>query len=79
MLWYQIQPVQTLNALGEYQKALELIQIGLWGNDSFAELHLEAAYAYKGLGNLPKAREEAEKALFYSANFIPAKQFLSAL
>ena len=79
MLWYQIQPIQTLNALGDYQKALELIQIGLWGNDSFAELHFEAAYAYKGLGDLQKAREEAQKALFYSANFSPAKELLSSL
>lgn len=76
MLWYQIQPVQTYNKLGEYQKALELAKIGLVGNDSFAELHLESAIAYKGLGDKERAREVAEKALHYSPNFQAAKDLL---
>ena len=79
MLWYQIQPVQTYNALGEYKKALELTRIGLKSNDSFAELHLEAAIAYKGLGNTQEAREEAQKALFYSPGFTKAKDFLASI
>lgn len=79
MLWYQIQPVQTYNALGEYEKALELIRIGLAGNDSFTELHLEAARAYKGLGNIQKARAEAQKALQYAPSSKEASDFLSAL
>lgn len=79
MLWYQIQPIQTYNALGEYDKALALANIGLGGNDSFAELHLESAIAYKGLGNNEKARAEAERALFYSPNFAKAKVFMSSL
>lgn len=62
MLWYQIQPVQVYNKLGEYQKALELIQIGLRGNDSFAELHYEAAISYQGLGQNDRAQAEAQKA-----------------
>jgi len=79
MLWYQIQPVQTYNALAQYDKALELTRIGLASNDSFAELHLEAAVAYKGLGNAEKARSEAEKSLFYSPEWEPAKDFLASL
>jgi len=79
MLWYQIQPVQTYNTLGEYKKALELIAIGLSGNDSFAELHLEAAIAYKGLVDIPKARAEAQKALLYSPGFKPAEILLASL
>jgi len=75
MLWYQIQPVQTYNELGEYQKALELAQIGLAANDSFAELHLESAIAYKGLGNLDLARQEVDKALASAPNFQAARDF----
>lgn len=75
MLWYQIQPVQTYNQLGEYQKALELAQIGLANNDSFSELHLEKAYSYKGLKDLRKAKEEAQKALLYSPNLKVAQEF----
>lgn len=80
MLWYQIQPIQTYNALGEYQKAIEFADIALWGdNDSFSEAHLEKAISYKGLGNTQKAREEAERALFFAPNLKKAQDFLSSL
>lgn len=79
MLWYQIQPIQTYNKLGEYEKALELANIGLAGNDSFAELHLEKAIAYKGLGDTAKARDEAQQAIRHSPNFTNAQDFLSSL
>ena len=80
MLWYQIQPIQTYNALKEYQKAIEMADVALWGNnDSFAEAHLEKAIAYKGLGDKAKAREEVDKALFYYPNFKKAQDFLASL
>lgn len=79
MLWYQIQPVQTYNKLGEYQQALELANLGLAGNDSFAELHLEKAIAYKGLGDTQKAREEAQRALEFAPNLSSAQEFLESL
>jgi len=79
MLWYQIQPIQTYNALGEYGTALKYADIALLSNDSFAEAHLEKAIAYKGLGNTEKAREEANRAIFYSPEFTKAKEFLASL
>ncbi len=79
MLWYQIQPIQTYNALGEYDTALEYADIALWSNDSFAEVHLEKAIAYKGLGNTQKARDEANKALVFSPGFQNALDFLDSL
>ncbi len=79
MLWYQIQPVQTYNKLGEYDKALELANLGLQFNDSFAELHLEKAIAYKGLNNLAAAKAETEKALFFAPNLKPARDYLASL
>lgn len=79
MLWYQIQPVQTYNALGEYDKALELVALGLKNNGTFAELHYEAAVAYKGLGNIDKARAEIKKALLYAPNLKQAQDLLNSL
>lgn len=79
MLWYQIQPIQTLNMLGEYLKAIELANLALAGNDSFAEAHLEKAIAYKGLGDLDKARSEVNSALSYSPNLKKAMEFLESL
>lgn len=49
MLWYQIQPIQTKNALGLYAEAIELANLALWANDSFTEAHVEKAIALKGL------------------------------
>lgn len=79
MLWYQIQPVQTSNELGEYEKALELATRGLWYNDSFPELHYEKARSYKGLGDLEKARDEINKALSYAPQFQKAHDLLASL
>ncbi len=79
MLWYQYQPVSNYNKLGQYDKALELAQIGLAGNDSFAELHLESAIAHKGLGDLNKAKEEVDKALTYSPKLKSALDFKQTL
>ena len=78
MLWYQIEPIQTYNQLGEFQKAIELSNIALSNNDSFAEAHLEKAIAYKGLGELEKARAELNSALNYYPNFKKAQDFLAS-
>lgn len=79
MLWYQIQPIQTYNGLKEYKKALELADIALWSNDSFAEVHLEKAIAYKGLNDIQKARAEANRAIFFYPNYKQAQDFLASL
>ena len=49
MLWYQIEPIQNYNKLGEYQKAIELANISLAGNQTFTEVQEEKAFAIKGL------------------------------
>ncbi len=79
MLWYQIQPVQTYNKLGEYKLALETADLALWYNDSFGEIHYEKAVAYKGLGEIEKARIEAQAALGYNPDFTLAKDLLHGL
>ncbi len=79
MLWYQIESIYTYNALHEYQNAIDFSNLALIGNDSFAEPHLEKAIAYKGLGNISAARDEANKALLYYPNFKKAQDFISSL
>ncbi len=79
ILWYQIQPVKNLNALGDYKQALELANLALNSNDSFAEAHLEKAVSYKGLGDKAQARAEAERALFFAPNLTAASDLLSSL
>lgn len=79
MLWYQIQPVQTLNKLGQYQQAIDLAQLGLASNDHFNELLLEVAIAYKGLGDINQARSYVNRALAAYPNWPPAVQFANSL
>ena len=79
MLWYQIQPIQTYNKLGEYQQALTLINEGLAGNQEFAELHYEAAIAYKGLGQLDRAKDEVRTTLQYAPAYAPALELATHL
>jgi len=50
MLWYQIEPIETYNKLGEYQKAIELANIALAGNESFIEVQQEKEFALEKLG-----------------------------
>ncbi len=76
MLWYQIEPLQTYNKLGEYQKAIDLSNIALWSNDSFAEAHVEKAIAYKGLGQMEQSRAEAQTALNFAPNLKSAQELL---
>jgi len=76
MLWYNIQPVQTYNKLGQYQKAIDTANLGMWFNDNFAEMHYEKAVAYKGLGDLQNAKIEAEKTLQLDPNFTAASDLL---
>ncbi|HET7098963.1 MAG TPA: C39 family peptidase [Patescibacteria group bacterium] len=62
MLWYFLEPVQTYNKLGLYQKAIDTANLGLWFNDNYAEMHYEKAFAYKNLGDLGKSKQELDKA-----------------
>jgi tetratricopeptide (TPR) repeat protein len=79
MLWYQIQPIQTYNKLGEYRKALATADLALWFNDSFAEVHYEKAISYKGLGESQNAKNEAQKALDSDPGFTKARDLIKNL
>jgi len=64
MLWYQIEPIETYNKLGEYQKALTLASESLIGNPNYAEAHYQSALAYRGLGDEEKYQEELALAIY---------------
>lgn len=79
MLWYQIQPVQTYNKLGEFDKALILANEGLLYNGKFNELLLEKAIALKGLGRISEAREVINQAILYAPDYGAALEFKKTL
>jgi hypothetical protein len=79
MLWYQIEPIMAYNKVGKYNMALELSDIALKNNEAFAEVHLEKAKAYKGLGNYEMARISAERVLQLNAGMNEAKEILRSL
>lgn len=68
MLWYNIDPVLTYNKLGEYQKAIDTANLGLWYNDNYTEMHYEKYVAYRGLGDTASANSELQKALDFDPN-----------
>lgn len=78
LLWYQYEPIKNYNALGEWAKALALIKLGLKNNNSYAELHYEAAVAYRGLGEAALARQEKALALEMAPDYQPAKDLVLA-
>lgn len=68
MLWYSVLPVETYNKLGEWQKAIDTANLGLWYNDNYVEMHYQKYLAYKGMGNSNEADSELQKALSLDPN-----------
>lgn len=62
MLWYSIVPAETYNKLGQWQKAIDMANLGMWFNDNYAEMHYEKYIAYKGMGDSANAQTELQKA-----------------
>ena len=79
MLWYQYDPIKNDNAMGEYQQALDLIAQGLKNNNSYAELHYEAAVAYRGLGQIDKALKEVRSSIQLAPKYQPAQALATEL
>jgi len=80
MLWYQIEPIQAYQKLGNYQRVFEIIERVLsGGNRAFSELYLIRGEIYLEQGENDKAREEYEKAVFYNQNLTTAQEHLNSL
>jgi len=80
MLWYQLEPVLSMQKLREYEKILSLSQRILeGGNRAYSELYQIRGEVYLAQGNKDAARAEFEKAVQYNINYQPAKAALQGL
>lgn len=74
-LWYQIEPIRSYFELGDYNRVFQITDTILNNhNRAFSELYLIRGEVYKNQGNLVKAQEEFEKAIYYNKNLIAAHE-----
>jgi len=79
-LWYQTEPLLAYQKLGRNDEIFPRIEKILnGGNRAFSELYQIRGEIYLAQGNLQKARNEFELALFYNQNFSPASTSLNNL
>ena len=74
MLWYFQEPVENYNKLGEWQKAIDTANLGMWYNDNYAEMHYQKYIAYKGLGENANAEAELQKAILLDSKISESYQ-----
>lgn len=74
LLWYFQEPVENYNKLGEYQKALDTANLGLWFNDNYAEMHYQKYLSFKGSGDTGDASAELDKATQLDPNITKKSQ-----
>jgi len=80
MLWYQIEPIQSLHKTKKYDKTLALIDTILNNqNRGFSELYDIKGDIAQEQGNVEKAKEEFQLALFYNKNYSEAIRKLETL
>lgn len=80
MLWYQIEPIQAYQALGNYDRVFEITDRLLnGGNRAYSELYQLRGEIYLAQGDIARAREQFELALLYNKNFDKAKEALESL
>ena len=79
-LWYQIEPIEAYYELENYDRVFALSDKILNNqNRAFSELYMLKGESYKKQGNMDKAREEFQKAVFYNKNLLSAQQALDSL
>lgn len=80
MLWYQYEILDAYLKTKQYDKVLSLAtEILNRGNTAYSEMYLMRGYVYKEQGNIPLARQEFEKALYYNVNSNEAKSALASV
>ena len=74
MLWYQLEPILAFRAVGDYEKVFSLVNAIInRQNRAFSELYQIRGDIYIEQGNLEHARKEFELAVYYNANYAPAR------
>lgn len=80
MLWYQIEPVQAYQKLGEYDRVFEITNKVLEnGNRAYSEFYMIRGEIYLEQDNIEAARQQFELAVKYNENFNEAKEALNSL
>lgn len=80
MMWYQIEPIRSYVEVGNYDKVFSLIEHILGdGNRAFSELYYIRGQIYLERGEVDKAREEFEQAVYYNSGFEEAENALESL
>ncbi len=80
MMWYQIEPIKAYMQAGNYDRARSLIdKILNDGNRAFSELYYIRGQIYLERGEVDKAKNEFEEAVFYNSGYEEAKQALESL
>ncbi|OGC69592.1 hypothetical protein A2415_03390 [candidate division WWE3 bacterium RIFOXYC1_FULL_39_7] len=68
-LWYQIEPILSYYRIGEYDKVFEITNNILNNhNRAYSELYVVRGDIYYDQGDMIKAKEEYEKAVYYNKN-----------
>lgn len=79
-LWYQIEPIQAYEKIGNYQRVFEITdRILNNANRAFSELYKTRGDIYLEQGDKEAARREYELAVFYNQNYQPAVKVLNDL
>lgn len=78
-LWYRYGYFEALNAIGQYEKTLQVTAPVLEAMQMSEDLRYHRAVALRELGRTGQARAEFEAALRDNPNFAPAKAALAAL
>jgi tetratricopeptide (TPR) repeat protein len=78
-LWYQFGPLKAFNAVGAYQRVLDMSEPVLREAGELEEVRLQRGLAYLGLGDPEAARIEIEKALAANPRFERARAALEEL
>jgi hypothetical protein len=79
LLWYYYWPLETYNALGEYQRTIELTTAIIRCTNGLEEMYYLRGMAYRGQGKLEQARADYRAALARNPNYAAAQEALNAL
>ncbi|HID87299.1 MAG TPA: tetratricopeptide repeat protein, partial [Anaerolineae bacterium] len=77
--WYQFGPFVAYNAVGDYQRVLDLSASVLAVVPMIEELHHQRGVAYEGLGQMEQARAEYQRALELNPKFEKAREALRGM
>lgn len=79
-LWYQQEPIKAYYELGEYEKALVIIDNILSnGNRAASQLYIIQGDIFYNRGNMEAALNSYEKAVYYNTNLEEARDSLAKI